>query len=340
VSGNATYRHTNSVVLSVCAVDAPVIVTSASFDERLTETYERVHMRPGMLEKLAGVVERRWWPTDVSFTDAAAMVGAKALAEAGVDPARVGLLINSSVSRAYLEPSSAVAVHHSLDLPTSCLNFDVANACLGFLNSMQLAGTMIDAGQIDYALIVDAEGSRATQEATLDRLAAPDATAADLLSQFATLTLGSGAAAMVMGRADLHPEGHRIVGGVSRAATAHHDLCVGDLNLMRTDSRALFEAGLALAVDTWADARADFDWADMDCYVAHQTSRSHIKALCEALDIDNDRFPLSLPTFGNMGPAAVPFTLAMQADSLKAGDRVLLVGIGSGINTFYTEIAW
>jgi len=340
VSGNATYRHSNTVILSVSAVDAPIVVTSADFDERLMHTYDRVHMRPGMIEQLAGVTERRWWPTDVSFTDAASMVGAKALAEAGVDPSRVGLLINSSVSRAYLEPSSAVAVHHALDLPTSCLNFDLANACLGFVNGMQLAGSLIDAGQIDYALVVDAEGSRQIQEATLTRLAGPDATAADLLSQFATLTLGSGAAAMVLGRADEHPGGHRVVGGVSRAGTEHHELCVGDLDGMRTDSRALFDAGLALAVDTWADAQHEFDWGGMDCYVAHQTSKAHIKALCSALGIDRERFPLTLPTRGNMGPAAVPFTLSMQQESLRAGDRVLLLGIGSGLNTTYTEIEW
>ena len=145
-----------------------------------------------MLEELAGVRERRWWPEDVSFADAAAMAGAKALAEAGITPAQIGVMINTSVSRAYLEPSTAVAVHHQLGLPTSCLNFDLANACLGFVNGIQLVGTMIDAGQVDYALLVDAEGSRYTQETTLDRLAAPDATADDMRAQFATLTLGLG----------------------------------------------------------------------------------------------------------------------------------------------------
>ena len=89
---------------------------------------------PGMLEQLAGVRERRWWPADVTFVDAAAMAGAKALAEAGIDPSQIGVMINTSVSRAYLEPSSAVAVHHQLGLPTGCLNFDLANACLGFVN--------------------------------------------------------------------------------------------------------------------------------------------------------------------------------------------------------------
>jgi len=341
MSGNASYRLANTTVLSVCAVEAPVVVTSAAFDERLTETYEREGMRAGMLEELAGVRERRWWPEDVSFADAAAMAGAKALAEAGVTPQQIGVMINTSVSRAYLEPSSAVAVHHQLGLPTSCLNFDLANACLGFVNGIQLAGTMIDSGQADYALLVDAEGSRYTQEVTLSRLAGPDATADDIRSQFATLTLGSGAAAMVLGRADEHPEGHRVVGGVSRAGTEHHDLCVGDLNLMRTDSRKLFQAGLALALETWADAaKAGFDWSGVDYFVAHQTSVVHIRAMANALGVPESRFPLTLPTYGNMGPAAVPFTLAQEVDRLSAGMRVLLLGIGSGLNTSYAEITW
>ena len=182
MSGNATQRYANTAVLSVCGVDAPLVVSSAEFDERLAATYRRVRLRPGLLENLAGVTERRWWPRDVGFADAAAMAGAKALAEAGVDPAQVGLLVDTSVSRAHLEPSAACAVHHALGLPSSALNFDVANACLGFLNGMQLAAMMIDAGRIDYALVVDGEGSREIHENTLERLERPDATRARVFS--------------------------------------------------------------------------------------------------------------------------------------------------------------
>ena len=340
MSGNAGFRLHNTTMLSVCAVEAPIVVPSSAFDDRLAATYQRVGMKPGMLAERAGVVERRWWPTDVSFADAAAMAGAKALAEAGIIPAQVGVMINTSVSREYLEPSTAVAVHHQLGLPTSCLNFDLANACLGFVNAIQLAGNMIDAGQADYAVLVDAEGSRYTQEVTLGRLEGEDATEADLRSQFATLTLGSGAAAVVLGRADRHPEGHRVVGGVSRAGTEHHDLCVGDLDRMRTDTKRLFEAGLALALETWRDAKAEFDWQGIDWFVAHQTSVVHIRAMAAALGVDPSRFPLTLPTYGNMGPAAVPFTLARHADQLRSQDRILLLGIGSGLNTSYAEIIW
>ena len=148
------------------------MVTSDAFDERLGGTLRRLGLRPGLLQGLAGIHERRWFPEGTTFVDAAAMAGAKALAEAGIDPARIGLMINTSVSRAYLEPSSAVAIHHQLGLPTSCMNFDLANACLGFVNAMHVAATMIDAGHIEYALVVDGEDARYTQEATLAPAAA------------------------------------------------------------------------------------------------------------------------------------------------------------------------
>jgi acyl-CoA:acyl-CoA alkyltransferase len=340
MSGNATYRYGNVAILSVCGVDAPHVVSSEEFDARLAHTYRRLRLRPGLLQGLAGISERRWWPRDVTFSDSAAMAGAKALAEAGVDPGGVGLLIDTSVSRAHLEPSSAVSVHAMLDLPSTCMNFDLGNACLGFLNGMQLAATMIDAGRIDYALVVDGEGTRHTHEVTLDRLSRADATRQDVLSQFATLTLGSGAAAMVLGRSDVHPDGHRFLGGAMRTASEHHQLCVGDLESMRTDSKGLLDAGVALGRALWEDARPEFAWSDMSCYVAHQVSRIHTRAMCRALDIDPSRVPLTYPTRGNMGPAAVPFTLAMQADSLQGGDRVLLMGVGSGLNASFAEVLW
>jgi 3-oxoacyl-[acyl-carrier-protein] synthase-3 len=268
------------------------------------------------------------------------MAGAKALAEAGVDPSAIGLVIDTSVCRDHLEPSAAVDVHHQLGLPSSCLNFDLANACLGFINGMQLAATMIDAGQIDYALVVDGEGSRQPQEATIARLKGPETTKEDVFANFATLTLGSGGAAMVLGRASDHPGGHAFVGGVSRAATQHNKLCVGTLERMTTDSRGLLKAGVELSTNTWNDAKAEFDWSDLDSYVIHQVSSAHTAAITRALGIDDARVPLTFPTLGNVGPASVAITLAHAAADLTAGMRVACMGVGSGLNAAVIEIAW
>ena len=179
------------------------------------------------------------------------------------------------------------------------------------------------------------------QERTIARLSRPETTAQDVMAEFATLTLGSGAAGMVLGRADEHPEGHRVVGGVSRAGTEHHELCIGDIEMMRTDARGLLEAGLALTAELWADAAGEFDWASgMDRYVIHQISQVHTEALCTTLGIDPDLVPRTFPTRGNIGPASVPVTLAHEADKLERGDRVLLMGIGSGLNASIAELRW
>ena len=341
MDGNTTHRFANTSILAAQGVDASRVVTSRDIDDRLTDTYRRVGLRPGLLQRLAGIRERRWWAEGVTFVDGAATAAAKAISESGVPVEDIGLMVNTSVSRPYLEPATAVSIHHAVGLPTSCQNFDVTNACLGFVNGMELAASMIETGWCDYALVVDGEDARPVQEATIERLSSPETTAQDVLAQFATLTLGSGAAAMVLGRTDRHPEGHRMVASASRAGTEHHELCVGSNDAMRTNLKGLLDAGLGLSSELWADAALQFDWAaGMDCYIVHQVSQVHTDALCDRLGIDPTLVPRTFPDRGNIGPVSVPFTLASQSDSLDEGDRVLLMGIGSGLNASCLEIAW
>ena len=341
MSGNAKYAHRNTGIISVEAVEPPEAVSSDWIDEQLAVTYKRCGLRSGLLADLAGIKERRWWPDGFTFDQAAALAGRQAIDAAGIDPAEIGMLISTSVCKHHLEPSVACAVHHQLGLSTSCTNFDLANACLGFVNAMHLAATAIDAGLIRYALIVDGEGSRYTQLATIARLQQPDATADDVFAEFASLTLGSGAAAMVLGSLDQHPGAHRLVGGVTRAGTEHHTLCVGTLDRMTTDTKGLLEAGLDLAEAAWRDARADYDWADgLDRYIVHQVSAVHTRLICDRLGIDPSRVPLTYPHYGNVGPAAIPITLAGVAPDIRPGERVLCMGIGSGLNTSFTELVW
>ncbi len=332
-------RFSNTHVLSVAHAEAPEVVTSAWFDEQLAETYERVGVRPGLLADLAGIVERRWWPEGTTFDEAAAIAGRKAIEAAGIDASEIDLLISTSVCKHNLEPSVACAVHDHLGLADTCRNFDLGNACLGFINAMDVAAMAVEAGHARNVLIVDGEGSRIPQQLTIDRLASPDATVSDVFENFATLTLGSGAAAMVLGPP--RPGGHAFTGSVSRAATHHNDLCVGGLEGMRTDTAALLAAGLELAADTIAAADAEgLEWRGCDMYVMHQVSSVHTNKMCEIIDVDPATVPLTYPTLGNMGPAAVPYTLSMVADQLKTGDRILLCGIGSGLNCSLAELIW
>ena len=49
---------------------------------------------------------------------------------------------------------------------------------------------------------------------------------------------------------------------------------------------------------------------------------------------------MTFPKYGNVGPASIPITLVEQQATLAKGDRVLLMGVGSGLNTAMMELAW
>ena len=58
---------------------------------------------------------------------AATLAGRAVIEQTGVDPARIGVLVSTSVSRDYVEPSNSCFVHRNLGLGSTCLNFDLGN---------------------------------------------------------------------------------------------------------------------------------------------------------------------------------------------------------------------
>ena len=339
--GNAISHHTHASLLSVTEVLAPVTVTSEQIDGELAEVLQRLRLPKGLLPRVAGVHARRNWEHPGHFQEGAAEAGRQALAAAGVAPDRVGLMINTSVTRETLEPSVAVRIHHEMGLPTSATNFDITNACLGFVNAMTMAAGMIDAGQIRYALIVGAEDVEEVQRGTIDRLNSKTSTRDDFNNQFASLTLGSGAAAAVLGPADAHPEGHRLKLTQARAGTEHHELCVADMQDMRTDSAGLLENGISLILDTWKGANdAGLDFRSIEHVIPHQVSMVYTRNFSKITGVGMERIPVTFPDWGNIAAEAVPMTLAEHQDSISRGERVLLMGVGSGLNTAMMEVEW
>jgi 3-oxoacyl-[acyl-carrier-protein] synthase III len=337
-------QFSNVVVSGLAHVDAPHVITSEEIETQLADTLQRLGMPAGTLGGLAGIKERRFWDEGTRPSDAAAMAGAKLLADVGVDRRDVGALINTSVDRDWLEPSTACIVHHKLGLAPDALNFDVGNACLGFINGMALTAAMIERGDIDHGIVVDGESARFVVESTIARLADPSCDRDLFRSSFATLTLGSGAAAMLLSRRDLADDGHPFRGVVSRAATEHHELCQGQPDDMRTDAAGLLNAGLTLGKDTWRDAVATFDWSvdTIDAAFIHQVSRAHTRSVISAMGLREERIPLLYPYHGNIGPAGLVITWSKEVDAgrLAPGDRLALLGIGSGLNCAMADVRW
>jgi len=334
----------NVSIAGLAHVDAPHTLTSKEINEQLKPTLERLGIRTDVLGDIAGIHARRLWDDEQQASDVATLAARKALDDAGVSADRIGLLVNTSVSRDYLEPSTASIVSGNLGLSENCQNFDVANACLAFINGMDIAARMLERGEIDYALVVDGETANLAYKKTLERMIAPDITEEQFRNELATLTLGCGAAAMVMARAELVPEAPRYKGGVTRSATEWNKLCRGNLDRMVTDTRMLLIEGIKLAQKTFIAAKQALGWAvdELDQFVIHQVSQVHTAAFIKAFGIDPKKVLTIFGEHGNIGPASVPIVLSKlkELGRLKKGDRIALLGIGSGLNCSMAEVVW
>jgi acyl-CoA:acyl-CoA alkyltransferase len=336
-------RFSRVSVASVAHVEAPHRVTSRELEEQLSPLLRRLGLASGAISALSGVEARRFWDADTQPSFAAAHAGERALAKAGIDRKAIGALVSTSVCRDFVEPSTASVVHRALGLSPRCRSFDLGNACLGFIDGMEMVATLIEHGSIDYALVVDGEGSRFTVERTIERLNQSGG-AREFAEEFATLTLGSGGAAMVLARSDLVPDGHRFSGGVRLSDTQNNDLCRGHADRMVTHAQRLLQAGLDLAGATFELARAELGWEPrvLDEIVIHQVSRQHTERLAQRLGVELDRILPIYAELGNVGPASIPIALSMaeQRGRLTSGTRVALMGIGSGISCAMAEVLW
>lgn len=337
------FRHLT--IESLAYLPAPHKVSSAALEDRLRPPIERLQLPERPIQHFTGIAQRAFWDDGERVSDVAARAARQAMDQAGILPAQVGLLINTSVSRDYLEPSTASLIHGALGMPPECRHFDLSNACLGFLDGMDVAGQMIELGVVNYAVVVAGESSRGVVDATIDRLVGPGVTSEEFWSNFATLTLGSGAVAMVLAHEKHTRTGHRVNGRVTLADSTCNRLCIGTHHGMVTDSPRLLKAGVALARRTWALAQEKLpNWGDthISHYMLHQVGRVHFDAICAVLGLAPDKCSRSYPLHGNVGPAAIPLTLSLAQDErrLESGDHVALMGIGSGINVSMMSLTW
>lgn len=343
--------HIKSTVIdSLAYVAPPEVWTSADIEEKLKPLYDRLHLPEGRLELMTGIRERRFWRHAIRPSDASAEAGKKALAKSRIAPEQIEVCIHSSVSRDMLEPATASFAHRLMGLSPNVQVMDVSNACLGFLNSLTLLSAMIDSGQVKCGIVVSGENGKPLLERTIQLLLERELTRKTIKPYFANLTIGAGAVAAVVCHESLSPDGHRLLGGACLADTSSNDLCQGDSNAeglgyeMQTDSEEMLHAGVNLAERTWDSFKAELDWENhtADRVICHQVGSAHQKLLFETLGLNNEKDYSSFQTFGNTGSAALPITLAKAEEDgfVTKGDRVAMLGIGSGLNCLMLGAEW
>jgi 3-oxoacyl-[acyl-carrier-protein] synthase-3 len=99
-----------------------------------------------------------------------------------------------------------------------------------------------------------------------------------------------------------------------------------------------------LARETWSDFATATGWntAVPERFICHQVGAAHRRKLYETLGRDRAKDFSTFETLGNMGSASLPATLALavESGSVRDGNRVGLLGIGSGLNCLMLALEW
>lgn len=331
------------------------IVTTAELEARLAPLYQRLGLPEGRLEQMSGIRERRFWPIGTPLAPISAASARKALDQAAVEPTQIGMLVHGSVCRDHLEPATACRVHHELGLPRECMIYDVSNACLGVLNGMVQVATMIELDHIQAGLVVGTEnGCELVEKTTALLNSNQQLTRRTIKSSIASLTIGSASVAIVLcgervarvSNPSARLPAARLLAATARAQTGHHALCQSDGHetIMRTDSEQLMRRGVETGAETFGRFLDETGWRpdEIDRTFCHQVGVAHKKLLFETLGLDPRIDFATLEWLGNTGAAALPVTMAIGLERGQAlpGDRVAMLGIGSGINCLMLGAQW
>jgi acyl-CoA:acyl-CoA alkyltransferase len=332
---------------------APLVVTSAELEARLEPLYKTLHFAPGQLQALTGIRERRWWEPGFPLSRGAVAAGKKALAASGLAPSDLGALVYTGVCREQFEPATACRVAAGLGVSGNAAVYDLSNACLGVLNGILDVANRIELGQIKAGLVVSCESARDINDLMIARMLA-NPRMENFASALATLTGGSGAVAVLLTDGSFsNPGRRRLRGGLTQAAPEHHALCLwgiapdgkgGFVQSMSTDAVNVMNHGVELGRRTWAQFLPEVGWSgdDVDRVVCHQVGSAHQSAILKTLGIPLDKDFTTYEFLGNMGTVSLPLTAALadERDILSKGDRVAMLGIGSGLNCLMLGVDW
>ena len=113
---------------------------------------------------------------------------------------------------------------------------------------------------------------------------------------------------------------------------------------MTTDPAKLLKEGVSLAQQTWTAVHKELplqpEWTKE--YALHQVGRANHDSVLQALNLPPNKALRVYIDHGNVGACGVPLTLAMLIESgrVQQGDRVGLMGIGSGLNVMMMGVQW
>lgn len=313
-------------ILALGAYVPERVMTNEAWSARFATSDEWIRARTG--------IERRHFAADHETTaDLAAAAARRALEQGGFSPEDIDEIIVITDTPEVHVPDTAAFVQHRLgarEIPA----YDLAGSgCAGFLQGLDVARSRVRGG-IGRVLVIGVE--------LLSRVM-------DWQDRNTAVLFGDAAGAAVVGRGDgaeilaavAGTDGSRTgilgieVGGTLHPFSAeiarerrHLHITMQGREVFKEAVRRMSEASRQVL------ARAGLTAGDVDLLIPHQANLRIIQAVGKALGLPLEKVFVNVQEYGNTGSASVPLALweAVQAQRIRAGDRVLLTSFGAGFH--------
>ncbi len=295
----------------------PRILANSEFEASLDTSDAWIRER-------TGIAQRHIADESQTSSDLALEASRLALQSAGLQAADIDLIIVATSTPDFVFPSTACLLQAKLGAP-GCAAFDVQAVCSGFVYALATADAFIRGGTSRRALVVGAE--------VFSRIL-------DWNDRSTCVLFGDGAGAVVLAASDtpgvhasvLHADG-RHAGILSVPGNVCKGRIVGSPYLQMAGSLVFKQAVKVLdevARETVEKAGMTLD--DVDWLIPHQANIRILEATAKRLGIPEERLVATVDHHGNTSAASVPLALDefVRAGRIKAGQRVLMQGVGGG----------
>ncbi len=332
-------KYPSSMISAIAGYSPSSIVLNNEVERRVN--FRQELLCPGSIERLFGVKERRFAAEDEQVSDLAVAAANKILSN--IDPDTIDCLIFAAASSDLIEPATANIIQSKLGL--SCFAFDVKNACNSFVTAFHLADVLISSNQYKKILIVTGEK---LSHAIKFHLEDKD----ELCKRLAAYSFGdAGAAALIepsTGGSGLFSQRFITFG-------KYWNLCTipgGGSMYPQDSSKNYFEGKTSEMRHVFLKNKGrmahecldETGWniSDIDHFFMHHVSKSTFEVAGAAWQIPYNRFYNVIEKHGNMAAASIPFAISHASENkkLKKGDKIMIIGLASGISMSVQLLIW
>jgi 3-oxoacyl-[acyl-carrier-protein] synthase-3 len=322
-------------ISSLATYVPPRLLTNADLEKMVDTSSEWILQR-------TGIHTRHIVDPGVATSDLGKEAALKAIAQAGLTPDDIDLIIVGTTTPDMFFPSTAALVQHKIGA-TRAWGFDLAGACSGFTFSLATASQLVSTGRHHHALVVGADVMTSI---------------IDYKDRATCVLFGDGAGAVVVSAAkdpalaildfahEIDGAGGQFLkmpaGGSLRPAT--HDTVEQRLHFVKQDGQAVFKFAVRKTeeITRIIMQRNNLSADDIALFVSHQANRRIITAAADRLEIPESKVVINLERFGNTTAATIPLALddCVQDGRLKRGDLIILASVGAGFTVGGVLLRW